>query len=60
MDRDRRGNSAPCEHLDVLDVDARALEAVVERALGTKPVELGRWSPEEIFAVTARGLACFA
>ncbi|HEX2412087.1 MAG TPA: hypothetical protein VHJ39_13040 [Solirubrobacteraceae bacterium] len=44
----------------MLDVDARALEAVVERALGTKPVELGRWSPEEIFAVTARGLACFA
>ena len=42
-----------------MDIDARVLESVVERALGTKPLELVRWSTEEIFAGDGQGLGVF-
>ena len=42
-----------------MDVDARVLESVVERALETTPVMLVQWSAEEIFAGDGQGLGVF-
>ena len=42
-----------------MDVDARVLVSVVERALETTPVRLVQWSAEEIFAGDGQGLGVF-
>ena len=42
-----------------MDVDARVLVSVVERALETTPVRLVQWSAEEIFAGDGQGLGMF-
>ena len=42
-----------------MDVDARVLESLVERAFEMTPVRLVQWSAEEIFAGDGQGLGVF-
>src|SRR3954453_12676991 len=48
-----------CEHAHAVEFDSGVLESVVERALEAKPVALGEWSAEQLFAGDGQGLGVF-